>query len=169
MNQKRRLSTFDLVKGICMLSVVGCHFDESLFRKINFTFNLPAFFLIGGYFYSVNSGRLKGRSIRLLKPYLFTVLLIAAVDTMKVGDVSQPFTMINKRGKTVCCIARLKSRTDGHKATITDDFQVLKDVVLDKRRNDAIHDWVVKKIKSVYVRLNDEYRDCDFEYQGWVR
>ena len=91
------------------------------------------------------------------------------VDTMKVGDVSQPFTMINKRGKTVCCIARLKSRTDGHKATITDDFQVLKDVVLDKRRNDAIHDWVVKKIKSVYVRLNDEYRDCDFEYQGWVR
>ena len=92
-----------------------------------------------------------------------------AVDTLEVGQVSQPFTMINKRGKTVCVVAKLKSRTEGHKATITDDFQVLKDVVLDKRRSDAIHEWVVKKIRNTYVRLNDDYRDCDFEFQGWVR
>ena len=83
-DKKKRLSTFDLIKGICMLSVVGCHFDESLFRKINFTFNLPAFFLISGFFYSVNCNRLKERTIRLLKPYVFTVLLIAVVDTLKV-------------------------------------------------------------------------------------
>ena len=83
-NKGKRLSTFDLVRGICMLSVVGCHFDEGLFRKINFTFNLPAFFLIGGFFYSVNRGRLKDRTVRMLKPYVFSVLLIAAVDTLKV-------------------------------------------------------------------------------------
>ena len=91
------------------------------------------------------------------------------VDTLQVGQISKPFTMINDRGKTVCVIAKLKSRTEGHKATITEDFQVMKDVVLEKRRAEALHKWVVDKIKNTYVRINDNYRDCDFEYQGWVR
>ena len=92
-----------------------------------------------------------------------------AVDTLSVGGISKPFTMINERGKTVCAIVRLKSRIDGHKATITEDFQILKNLVLTKRRNQVLHDWVVKRIKSTYVRINERYRDCDFEYEGWVR
>jgi len=91
------------------------------------------------------------------------------VDTLQVGAVSQPFQMINERGKTVCAIVKLKNRTEGHKATITEDFQVLKNVVLAKRREEVIHDWVVKRIKSTYVRINDRYRNCDFEYEGWIR
>jgi len=91
------------------------------------------------------------------------------VDKMQVGEVSEPFTMINERGKTVCVIAKLKNRIEGHKATITEDFQVMKDMVIEKRRSEMLHKWVVDKIKSTYVRLNDEYRDCDYEYEGWVR
>lgn len=92
-----------------------------------------------------------------------------AVDTLQVGEISRPFQMINERGKTTCVIAKLKSRTEGHKATITEDFQVMKDVVLEKRRQEKLHEWVVNKIKSTYVRVNDRYRDCQFEYQGWVK
>ena len=91
------------------------------------------------------------------------------VDTMKVGQISRAFQMINQRGKTVCVIAKLKNRVEGHKATITEDFQVMKNVVLNKLREEKIHNWVVGKIKATYVRLNDNYRDCDFEYQGWIR
>ena len=91
------------------------------------------------------------------------------VDTMKVGEISQAFKMINEKGKTVCAFVKLKSRTEGHKATITEDFQVMKNVVLSKLREEKIHNWVVGKIKATYVRLNDNYRDCDFEYQGWIR
>jgi peptidyl-prolyl cis-trans isomerase SurA len=77
--------------------------------------------------------------------------------------------MINERGKTVCAIAKLKNRIDGHKATITEDFQLMKDIVLEKRREEMLRKWVIEKIKSTYVRVNDEYRDCDFEYEGWIR
>ena len=91
------------------------------------------------------------------------------VDTMQVGQISQPFQMINEREKTVCAIVKLKNRTDGHKATITEDFQVMKDVVLAKRREQIIHDWVVDKIKATYVRINPQYRDCEYEYEGWIR
>ncbi|MBP3850271.1 MAG: peptidylprolyl isomerase [Prevotella sp.] len=92
-----------------------------------------------------------------------------AIDTLSVGAISKPFTMINERGKTICAIVKLKSRIEGHKATITEDFQVMKNLVLSKRRNQVLHDWVVKRIKSTYVRINDRYRDCKFEYEGWVR
>jgi peptidyl-prolyl cis-trans isomerase SurA len=89
------------------------------------------------------------------------------VDTMQVGQISQAFTMINQRGKTVCVIAKLKNRIDGHKASVTEDFQTLKDVVLNKRREERLHEWVVDKIKNVYTRLSDDYKDCHFEFEGW--
>lgn len=91
------------------------------------------------------------------------------VDTMKVGEISSPFSMINDRGKTVCAIVKLKNRVDGHKATITEDFQVMKDLVLGKRREEKLHEWVADKIKTTYVRINDRYKDCKFEYQGWIK
>jgi len=91
------------------------------------------------------------------------------VDTMAVGQISAPFTMINDRGKTVCVIAKLKSRVEGHKAIITEDFQMMKDIVLEKRREEAIKKWITKKIKETYVRINEQYRNCDFEYEGWIR
>ena len=91
------------------------------------------------------------------------------VDTMKVGQVSRAFTMINQRGKTVCLVAKLKNRIDGHKASISEDFQTLKDVVLQRRQNERVHQWVVDKIKSVYTRLNENYKDCKFEYEGWIK
>ena len=91
------------------------------------------------------------------------------VDTLKVGEVSTAFKMINSKGKDVCVLAKLKSRVDGHKATMTEDFQTLKDVVLAKKREEKLHDWVVNKIKTTYIRINDKYKNCDFEYQGWIK
>lgn len=92
------------------------------------------------------------------------------VDTMKVNEISKPFEMINSKGKTVVAVVKLKSRTLGHKATITEDFQVMKDVVLNKEREKTIHDWVVDKIKQTYVRMLPQYRvPGKYEYQGWVK
>ena len=91
------------------------------------------------------------------------------VDTMKVGEISRAFQMVNERGKTLCAIVKLKSRIEAHRATITEDFQVMKDVVLNKLREEKLHKWVVDKIKATYVRIGDEYKDCDFEYEGWIR
>ena len=91
------------------------------------------------------------------------------VDTLQVDQISAPFQMVNNKGKTVVVIAKLKSRTEGHRATITDDFQVMKNVVLAKRRQDYLLDWVKNKLKDTYVWMNERYRDCEFEYQGWIK
>ena len=56
------------------------------------------------------------------------------VDTMKVGEISVPFQMTNARGKVVCAIVKLKERIPEHRATITEDFQAMRDIVTAKRR-----------------------------------
>lgn len=91
------------------------------------------------------------------------------VDTLKVGEVSKAFQMVNERGKTVCLICKLKSRVEEHRATITEDFQEMKDIVLAKRRDEKIHNWVEQKIKDTYIRMLPEYKNCKFEYDGWVK
>lgn len=91
------------------------------------------------------------------------------VSQLSVDSVSQPFTMVNSRGKTVCAIVKLKTRTPAHRATIQEDFQVLSNVVLNKRKEEKVRQWVQDKIKSTYVRMDDRYKNCDFEYEGWVK
>ncbi len=91
------------------------------------------------------------------------------VDTLQVDQISAPFEMINSKGKTVVVIAKLKSRTEGHRATITEDFQVMKNVVLAQRRQEHLLGWVKEKLRDTYVWMNPRYCDCDFEYQGWIK
>lgn len=92
-----------------------------------------------------------------------------AVEQLKVGEISPAFTMTNNRGKTICAVVKLKARTEGHRATITEDFQIMKDVVLEKRKSEFIQNWVKEKIKKTYVRMKDRYKGCDYEYEGWVQ
>ena len=91
------------------------------------------------------------------------------VDTLKVDQISAPFEMINSKGKTVVVIAKLKSRTEGHRATITEDFQVMKNVVLAQRHQEHLLGWVKEKLRDTYVWMNPRYCDCDFEYEGWIK
>jgi peptidyl-prolyl cis-trans isomerase SurA len=116
-----------------------------------------------------NSDSQNGRITSRFKMQDLPPEVAKVVDTMQVGQVSRAFQLINQRGKTVCVIAKLKNRIEGHRASISEDFQTLKDVVTQRRQNERIHQWVVDKIKSVYTRLNDGYQDCKFEYEGWIK
>lgn len=92
------------------------------------------------------------------------------VDNMNVGEISKAFSMIREKdGKEICVIVKLKSRINGHKATINEDYQNLKEVVLDKRREELLQKWIVEKQKHTYVRINDNWKNCDFKYPGWIK
>ena len=91
------------------------------------------------------------------------------VEGLNVGEISEPFTMINSKGKEICAIVKLKARIDGHKATITEDYQRLKSIVQSKLGEEKLQKWIVDKQKSTYVRINENWVKCDFKYPGWVR
>ena len=92
------------------------------------------------------------------------------VESMQPGDVSEPFVMRDgKTGKEVAAIVRLTSRIPGHKANLSDDYSLIKDMYENYARENVIRDWVEKKIKDTYVRIEDGWGECDFKYKGWVK
>jgi peptidyl-prolyl cis-trans isomerase SurA len=91
------------------------------------------------------------------------------VENMQIGEISKAFTMINSKGKEVCAIVKLKSRINGHKATITEDYQRLKAIVMEQRSEEKLQKWIAEKQKHTYVRISEGWQNCDFKYPGWVK
>ena len=99
----------------------------------------------------------------------FSPELARVVNTMEVGEISKPFTMINSKGKTVCAVVKLKNRIKSHRASISEDFQILKAEVESKKKEKVILDWIKDKQQTTYIRINPDWRDCEFQYPGWIR
>lgn len=95
--------------------------------------------------------------------------LARVVENLQIGEISQPFTMINRRGMQVCAIARLKNRIKQHRASMSEDFQVLKGLVQERKSEEVIREWIKQKQRSTYVRINNDYSNCEFQYPGWIK
>ena len=91
------------------------------------------------------------------------------VYDMKVGDISKPFRMTTDKQKEVIAIVKLRARTEAHKANLSDDYQALKTIVENKKREELLNDWIRKQQKSTYVRISEGWRNCDFRFPGWVK
>lgn len=91
------------------------------------------------------------------------------VDTLSVGQISRAFRMTNDKGQEVCAVVMLKNRIEGHPANMTEDFQTLRDVVVNKRKEEKIEQWIKDKIKTTYVRISPDWRNCKFHYEGWMK
>ncbi len=91
------------------------------------------------------------------------------VKDMKIGDISKPFAMINDKGKEVVAIVKLKSRVEGHKANLSDDYQTLKNLMESRKQGEILAGWIAKKQKETYIRINDNWKNCDFQSDGWIK
>ncbi len=88
---------------------------------------------------------------------------------MEVGEVSQPFVIMDKmKNKEVCAIVKVKSKTGVHKANLVDDYQVIRTMLENKLKAEFIHDWVLKKQAETYIHIDEEWRGCDFQYPNWI-
>lgn len=92
------------------------------------------------------------------------------VYSMNLGEISAPFSMRDPdNDKEICAIVRVKNRTKAHKATVEEDFLKLKEMVLQKKQDQVIQEWILNKQKEIYVRIDDKWRNCNFQYPGWIK
>ena len=90
------------------------------------------------------------------------------VSSMNIGELSAPFLMTDEDGREVVAVVKLKNKTNGHRATMKDDYPVLRDVLIDKLNEEKIEQWIKAKQKTTYIRINEGWRNCEFQYPGWV-
>lgn len=89
------------------------------------------------------------------------------IDGLSEGDISQPFIWVLENGKTVCAVAKLKARTEAHRATLRDDYETLRYMYQSKLSDERIQEWIKEKQQTTYVRVNKDSRNCDFLYPHW--
>jgi len=88
---------------------------------------------------------------------------------MKTGEVSEPFIMLNDKGRQVAAIVKITDRNEGHRANINNDYQIIKQMAENDRQQQLVDEWLQKKIGQTYVRIDPAWRNCEFQYNGWLR
>lgn len=88
---------------------------------------------------------------------------------MKVGELSEPFIMVDENGKKVAAIVKISNRNEGHTANINNDYQIIKQMAENARRQELMDDWLRKKIETIYVRIDPDWKGCDLKYKGWLK
>lgn len=93
-----------------------------------------------------------------------------AVSTLQPGEISAPFIMKEQgKDRDVVAIVKLTNRIEAHKANLSDDYQAIKSMYENAQKSKIISDWIEKKIKNTYVRIEDGWRGCEFTHNGWIK
>lgn len=93
-----------------------------------------------------------------------------AVSNLEEGGISKAFVMKDpKRDREIVCMVKLTKRIPAHTANLSDDFQLIKEMYENKVKEDIIADWLKSKINETYVRIEDGWRGCEFENEGWIK
>jgi peptidyl-prolyl cis-trans isomerase SurA len=59
-------------------------------------------------------------------------------------------------------------RIDDHKADFARDYLKIKDLALYDKQIKAIEKWQKEAILETYIKINGEYRDCDYQ-SNWLK
>lgn len=89
---------------------------------------------------------------------------------MQPGDISEPFIMVDpKHNREQVVLVKLTNRIDPHRANLSDDYEMILTMYENNKKQKILADWLEKKIKDTYIRIEDGWRGCEFEHKGWIK
>lgn len=92
------------------------------------------------------------------------------VNDMTVGEISKPFIMKDpKKNTDIVAMIKLSNRIPAHRANLSEDYQLILNMYESAAKEKIVRDWVEKKIKDTYVRIEDNWRNCEFKHKGWIK
>lgn len=92
---------------------------------------------------------------------------IVTLNSMQVGDISKPSQFDDLDGKPGFRIIKLKNRIDPHKTNLKDDYQKLAQMATQEKNMRLTKDWIRKRSKITYIKLDPEY-SCKFDNQWTI-
>ena len=94
---------------------------------------------------------------------------LSIINSLKVGEISEPYESMDSKGKTCYKVIWLKKRTNPHVGNLKDDYNLFKARAAQSKQNDLVNEWVEEKIKTTYIKISDKYRSCPFAMNGWLK
>jgi len=107
--------------------------------------------------------RFEAGQLSQLDPKVFFI-----VDKLKIGEISAPVLMKTDRGKQEYRVYFLKDKTNPHRANLDNDYARIQMMALGQKKDKAINAWANEKIPATYIRISDQYKNCDFT-RKWIK
>ena len=85
-----------------------------------------------------------------------------SVVGVEVGTVTNALLYKTENQRDAYRIMRLDKRIPEHTANLTDDYDRISSAALQEKKDKKIMEWSAKMIKNTYIRIADEYKDCNF-------
>ncbi|MBQ7773515.1 MAG: peptidylprolyl isomerase [Bacteroidales bacterium] len=103
----------------------------------------------------------------LLKPADYAI-----IKDLEVGQISVPFESVDNEGRsgnTIYKILKLEKVLPSHTATYKDDFVIIQNIANNERQQNAIDKFIKEKQSITYIKLDELFKDCNFEREGWIK
>ncbi len=80
------------------------------------------------------------------------------------GEITGPVPMKTDKDKDALRLLLLKRKTQPHRATIADDYTLIQQWAMQKKREETLEKWIQSKAKKAYIKINPDFENCDFKY-----
>ena len=86
------------------------------------------------------------------------------ISQLEVGEISDPVPMTTNDNKDAFRLVMVKRKTEAHQANLKEDYSLIQNWALNKKRQEAIGKWVREKAAKAYIRIDDTYKNTEFYY-----
>jgi len=94
--------------------------------------------------------------------------IYSRISELKEGDLSDVFYDETREGKKMYKFMLVKSKIESHLADLDKDYVKIKRLALQKKKSELVQKWTKEKISDTYIKIHDQYKNCDFEY-NWIK
>ena len=94
--------------------------------------------------------------------------LYAQIQNLKDNEVSLIQTEQDRTGNKKFKILMVTDRIEDHEADYARDYLKIKELALNEKRISTIENWQEEKILDTYIKISNEYRDCEFS-GNWLK
>ena len=91
---------------------------------------------------------------------------------MKPGDISEPFESLDNEGRsgnTIYKLIKLEEIIPSHTANLKQDFMIIQNIANNRQQMDAVTKFIKEKQKTTLIIVDDAYRKCNFDNEGWFK
>ncbi|MDN3204888.1 peptidylprolyl isomerase [Algoriphagus sediminis] len=110
----------------------------------------------GGFFTDPNNG-----SNRLTLRTLEDPVLYFTLDSMEVGEITEPIRFETPRAGTQIRILYYQSRYPAHRANLNDDYEKMKAATLRSKEDELLSEWFLTAKEDVFIDLDPSYDRCN--------
>jgi len=91
------------------------------------------------------------------------------IKSLKIGEISTPFESRDEHGNVIFKFVRIKNIIPPHKANLNDDYNVIQGMTIDSRDQDVLLKWIEEKQKTTYIKIDPDFKTCNFRSMGWFK